>query len=190
MEIHRSGEWAPAVSAHPPSVPGRLFHRLLLTLCRSLLTNSRSLLTFSCEAPRSLGSTKWYEELAALKDSERALCFMGCTDQDVEHFCRTCSVDMCSMCGTKHTTDKKTRSHVLISYQEKKVYFLTIGIYVDYEEYAMSKLFQEPYCLHITTLYMEKKHLTFGFGEHISVKVIDCHLNFLEKRNTVLGTGE
>ncbi len=124
----------------------RLFHRLLSTLCRSLLTNCRSLLIFACEAPLSSGSTRWYEELAALKDSERTLCFMGCTGQDVEHFCRTCNVDMCSICGTKHTTDKKTRSHVLISYHEKKVCFLTIDIHVDYEEQAVSKLFEEPYC--------------------------------------------
>jgi hypothetical protein len=53
--------------------------------------------------------------------------------------------------------------------------------------------FKNPTVLHITTVYMEKKHLSFGISEHNSVRyirVIHGHLNLLENRNIVLGTGE
>ncbi len=42
--------------------------------------------------------------------------------------------------------------------------------------------FRNPTVLHITTIYKVKKHLSFGFSEHISVKVTDVHLNLLRKK--------
>jgi hypothetical protein len=66
---------------------------------------------------------KWRSALHLLKDKEHSPCYKGCTGKALAHFCRTCNVDMCSDCGRKHETCKLTRSHTVISYEDKKVCF-------------------------------------------------------------------
>ena len=66
---------------------------------------------------------KWRSALQLLKDKEHSPCYKGCTGKALTHSCRTCNVDMCSDCGRKHETCKLTRSHTVISYEDKKVCF-------------------------------------------------------------------
>ena len=70
----------------------------------------------------------WYARAGAKSEvTKQELCVNGCMDAEVVHHCSTCGVNMCLQCASKHATEAKTRSHELISYDEKKMSHLKTG---------------------------------------------------------------
>jgi hypothetical protein len=69
----------------------------------------------------------WYARAGKGAVKAEVVCVNGCTDAEVVEHCNTCGVNMCVQCAHKHASEAKTRSHEVMSYDEKKMAHLKTG---------------------------------------------------------------